>query len=182
MTKAAPLCYNGGMKEKQLLCGKIINTHGVKGVVKAESYCDSPKVLASLQRILLQDKEGNFVMRRVLSASVAKGFVLLRLEGVETMEDAILLKEKQLFALREDIPLQKGAYFLADIIGLPVIDADTGVCYGEVIKVDTMPSSDMYTVKTPDGKEVLFPAVKEFLVKVDVESGVYIRPIKGFFY
>lgn len=182
MTKAAPLCYNDGMKEKQLLCGKIINTHGVKGVVKAESYCDSPKVLASLQRILLQDKEGNFVMRRVLSASVAKGFVLLRLEGVETMEDAILLKEKQLFALREDIPLQKGAYFLADIIGLPVIDADTGVCYGEVIKVDTMPSSDMYTVKTPDGKEVLFPAVKEFLVKVDVESGVYIRPIKGFFY
>lgn len=170
------------MKEKELLCGKIINTHGVKGVVKAESYCDSPKVLASLSRILLQNKEGNFDMRRVLSASVAKGFVLLRLEGVDSMEDAILLKERNLYALREDIPLKKGAYFLADIIGLSVIDADTGAVYGEITRVDTMPASDMYTVKTPSGKEVLFPAVKEFLVRVDVDKGVFIRPIKGFFY
>ena len=175
------MCYNGRMKEKELLCGKIINTHGVKGVVKAESFCDSPKVLASLSRILLKKEEGNFDMRRVLSASVAKGFVLLHLEGVDTMDDAILLKGTSLYALREDIPLKKGAYFLADIIGLPVIDADTGVHYGTVTEVNPMPSSDMYTVKTPDGKEVLFPAVKEFLVKVDTDEGIFIRPIKGFF-
>ena len=120
-------------------------------------------------------------MRKVLSASVAKGFVLLHLEGIDTIEAAIALKETPIYALREDIPLKKGSYFLADIIGLPVIDADTGRLYGHLAEVNPMPASDMYTIKTPDGQEVLFPAVKEFLVKVDTEKGIYIRPIKGFF-
>ena len=169
------------MKQPYLECGKIINTHGVKGVLKLESYCDSPRVLANLSRVFFKTASGNYTERRVRSASVAKGFVLASLEGIDTLEDAVLYKEKTVYALREDIPLKNGAYFVADLIGLPVVDAESGKRYGTVLSVDAMPSGDMYTVKTPSGKEVLFPAVKEFLSRVDLDTGVYIKPIEGFF-
>lgn len=169
------------MKQLYLECGKIINTHGVKGVLKLDSYCDSPRVLASLPRVFFKTANGNYTERKVRSASVAKGFVLASIEGIDSLDDAVLYKEKTVYALRADIPLREGAYFVADLIGLPVIDAENGKRYGEILSVDAMPSGDMYTVKTPSEKEVLFPAVAEFLSRVDVENGVYIKPIAGFF-
>ena len=169
------------MKQPYLECGKIINTHGVKGTVKLESYCDTPRVLANLSRVFFKTANGNYTERKVRSASVAKGFVLASIEGIDSLEDAVLYKEKTVYALRADIPLREGAYFVADLIGLPVIDAESGRCYGEILSVDAMPSGDMYTVKVPSGKEVLFPAVKEFLSRIDTEKGVYIKPIEGFF-
>lgn len=169
------------MKKPYLECGKIINTHGVKGTLKLESYCDSPRVLASLTRVFFKTAAESYAERRVRSASVAKGFVLVSIEGVDSIEDAAPYRGKTVYALREDIPLKDGAYFVADLIGLPLVDAENGKVYGEVTSVDAMPSGDMYTVKTPDGKEVLFPAVKEFLSRIDPECGIYIKPIPGFF-
>lgn len=169
------------MKKPYLECGKIINTHGVKGVLKLESYCDSARVLASLSRVFFKTANESYTERRIRSASVAKGFVLASIEGIDSIEDAAPLKNKTVYALREDIPLARGSYFVADLIGLPVIDAENGKVYGEVLAVDAMPSGDMYTVKTPSGKEVLFPAVKEFLSRIDPDEGIYIKPIPGFF-
>ena len=158
-----------------------MNTHGVKGAVKIESHCDSPKVLAMLPRLFFQKKEGIYEERKVIKASVGSGRVLAYLQGVDNLDDAIPLKGQTVFARREDLPLAKGAHFIADLIGLPMVDADTGLVYGTVTAVETMPSSDMYTVKEPDGNIVLFPAVKEFLVRIDTEDGIFVRPIPGFF-
>lgn len=169
------------MKQPYLICGTIVNTHGVRGAVKIESHCDSPKVLASLPRLFLQTREGIYEERKVVKASVGGGRVLAYLAGVENLDDAIPLKGRTVYARREDLPLPKGAHFIADLIGLPMVDADTGRVYGTVTAVESMPSSDMYTVREPSGGTVLFPAVKEFLVRVDVETGVYVRPIPGFF-
>ena len=169
------------MKQPYLVCGTIVNTHGVKGAVKLESHCDSPKVLASLRRVFLLTKEGIYEERKVIKASVGGGRVLAYFEGVNDLNDAILLKGKTVYAKREELPLPKGSHFVADLIGLPMIDADTGRIYGTVTAVDTMPSSDMYTVKEADGNVVLFPAVKEFLVRIDTDEGVFVRPIPGFF-
>ena len=174
------ICYNGSMKQPYLECGKIINTHGVRGGLKVESYCDTPAVLASLPQLFLK-KNGIYEAKRNVKASVGAGRVLLFLEGIETLDDALLLKGKTLYARREDLPLAEGAHFIADLYGLPVIDADTGRIYGEILSVEDMPSSEMYTVKTKGGKEVLFPAIPEFVVRVDTDTGVYIRPIPGFF-
>jgi len=174
------ICYNEGMKQPYLECGKIINIHGVRGAVKAESYCDTPRVLSSLPQLFLK-KNGNYEAYKVTRASVGAGKVLLYLEGVDTADSALLLKGKTLYAKREDLPLAEGAHFIADLYGLPAVDADTGRVYGEIISVDDMPSSEMYTIKTPSGKEILFPAIPQFVDRVDVDTAVYIRPIPGFF-
>ena len=92
------------MKQPYLECGKIINTHGVRGGLKVESYCDSPEVLASLHELFLF-KNGNYEAKKVVKASVGAGRVLLYLAGVETLDDALLYKNKTLFARREDLPL-----------------------------------------------------------------------------
>lgn len=168
------------MKDQYLECGKIINTHGVNGMVKLECYCDTPKVLAKLPCLFF--KKGNgYTGRRVLRASIFRSFVLMHLEGVDSLEDAILLKGQTVFALRDDIPLPQGHYFVADLIGLPLIDADTGRVYGHITEINPSPASDLYTVKTPSGKEVLFPAVKAFVTRTDPTCGVFVRPIPGMF-
>ena len=95
------------MKQPYLVCGTIVNTHGVRGAVKIESHCDSPKVLAELPRLFLQTKEGIYEERKVVKASVGGSRVLAYLEGVETLDDAIPLKGKTVYAKREVVYASK---------------------------------------------------------------------------
>ncbi len=168
------------MKLTYLECGKITNTHGVRGMVKVDSYCDTPEILASLKQIYLQDKSGNYTVKKVLKTAVLKGQVLMAIEGVTDIDTALYLKNSLIYAKREDIPCDDAHVFTAELIGLPVIDANTGKVYGKLTEVTPMPSSDMYHIMTDKG-EVLFPAVPEFLVSIDIEQGIKIRPIRGFF-
>ena len=81
------------MKQPYLECGKIINTHGVRGAVKAESYCDTPGILASLPQLFLK-KNGIYEAYKVVKASVGSGKVLLFLDGVDDLDKAMLIKGK----------------------------------------------------------------------------------------
>jgi 16S rRNA processing protein RimM len=168
------------MTDKRYIeCGKIINTHGCRGGVKAESWCNSEEDLAELSRVfILHGSE--YEEYKVTKSSIFKQFVLLDLKGVDDMDKAMLLKNKTLYALREDFALEEGEFFLADMIGLDVIDADNGRVYGTLTDVTDGVRHQIYTIKTDKG-EVLFPAVKEFLKEIDTERGVFIHVIPGFF-
>lgn len=170
------------MKEKAafLECGTVINTHGVRGGVKLESLCDTPEKLAELRRLYLPEN-GGWREYRVCSASVMKRFVLMTLDGVTDVDAAEALRGRTFFAAREDMPLGEGDYFIADLIGLTVIDADSGREYGEISEVFNAGASDIYTVRTPDGGESMIPAVPEFIVSIDTDRGVFVRPIGGMF-
>lgn len=111
-------------RQPYLACGKIINTHGIRGTVKLESWCDSPEILANLP--MLWYKAGDeFRSFRVLRASVFKQFVLADLEGITDIDAAIPLKNRIVYAARGDLDPGDG-YFIADLIGLPVIDQTIG--------------------------------------------------------
>lgn len=162
-----------------LECGKIVNTHGVKGEVKVESWCDSPAVFAKLPKVYLK-KGNNFECYRLVRASVFKQLVVTGLEGIDDVDKAALLKGQTLYAAREDFHLKAGAYFIADLIGLPLIDAQSGVQYGTLREVINRGASDIYVADTPNGERMM-PAVKEFVKRVDPENGIYISPIEGMF-
>lgn len=166
------------MKQAYLECGKIINTHGFRGTVKLENRCDSPEILASLKRVWFREADGSYRPCRVLHASVQKQFVLATLEGIEDEECANRLRETVLYAAREDIPMPDGSNFIVDIIGLPVKDVDTGVALGTVVDIDTRGVRDLYIVENEKGR-FMVPAVEQFIVKVDVDDAVYMRPIPG---
>lgn len=166
-------------KEKYLECGKIINTHGVRGVVKVESYCDTPKVLANLPAIY-RKKAGEYIKYDVTHASLQKQFVLLTLDGLDTLEKAIEAKNEIIYADRDDFSLKEGSYFIADLIGLPIIDVDSGVKYGTLSEVINSGASDIYVVKTESG-EAMIPAVPEFIKNTDPDNAIYVKPIPGMF-
>ena len=167
------------MKNTYLECGKIVNTHGVRGDITIESYCDSREVFCALKKIYLL-RAGTYVPVTVLRAAPHKNVVLASLEGIDSIEAAQVLKGTILYADRADIPLPEGGYFIADLLGLPVYDADSGRKYGVIASADETAGRMIYSIDTPSGR-VLFPAAGPFIVRCDVDNGLYIRPIEGFF-
>ncbi len=166
------------MARKQYLeCAKMINTHGVRGDVKLESLCDSPQVLAGLKRVYVAEGE-KYVEKKVLHASVFKQFVIAGIEGIDDMDKAEAAKGTMLYAARGDFKLKKGAYFIADLIGLEVIDEADGKVYGTIADVINRGASDIYVVNTPTGERMM-PVVDEFVKKVDIDRGVFVHNIPG---
>ena len=158
-------------------CGKVINTHGCHGGLKLESWCNTPEDLAKIKQLYLCS--GNtYTACKVTKASVFKQFVLVELETVKDMDEAMALKGRILYAKREEFDLGEDEYFIADLIGLDVIDADSGIVYGTLTEVINRGASDIYVVSTPVGDRMI-PVVEEFVDRVDVTSGVFVRPIPG---
>lgn len=165
--------------EQYLQMGKIINTHGYKGTVKLEPWCDSPQDAAALN-VIYKKKGNDFVPFNVESASVHKGALLIKLEGVDDFDGANALRGTVMYADRNDIPRAEGSFFIADLIGLEVKNADTGKVYGRLNDVLEYGHGDIYEVKTENGN-VLVPAVEEFIKAIDIDKGIFIKPIEGMF-
>ncbi len=164
-------------KKAYLEIAKIINTHGVRGAVKLDPWCDSPETLKKIKTLYFENGTAFSVSNVKM---INGGFVVVSLSGIETVEDAVKLKNKILLARREDIPLAKGAHFICDLIGLPVKDAETGKVYGTLSDVIQPALQEIYVVKTETGKSVMLPNVPAFVDHVDDEA-IFVTPIGGFF-
>lgn len=163
-------------RQSYLECGQIINTHGVRGTVKLESWCDSPEILADLDTLWRKVGE-EFRPIRVLKTSIFKQFVLADLEGITDIDAAIPLKNTVVYAARADLDPGEG-YFIADLIGLPIIDQTTGRTVGKLRDVVNRGAQDIYVIDTPDGERMI-PAVEEFVPKIDPDTAIYVTPIPG---
>ncbi len=153
------------MKDRFLETGEIVNTHGVRGEVKIMPWADSPEFLCQFKTLYI---DGQPV--KVLSARVHKNMVLAALEGVGTVERAMKLKGKVVSIDREDASLPDGSFFLADLMGLAVLDAATGKELGTIEDVLTPPAHNVYVVQG-EGGEYLIPAVPEFIVETNLDEG-----------
>lgn len=154
---------------------KIINTHGVKGELKALYYADSPAFFKKVP--YLYDKKEN--KYHITSVREHKGALLVLIEGIDDMNGAEAMKNVSLFAKREDFPpLGKGEYYLIDLIGLTAQTVD-GECIGEVVNIIENAAQDLIVIKKGD-KEVYIPRCDAFVDRVDLEEGkIYITPIEG---
>lgn len=159
------------MKSPYLPTGQIVNTHGLKGYVKIQPWADDPADLLDFDRFFIDGRE-----YEVEQASLQKSMVLLKLAGVDTINEAAKLRNKELLIAREDVELEEGVVFIADLIGLTVL-AD-GVEIGKITEVLTPPGNDVYVVKGE--REYLIPAVKEFVEELNPEAGfVRVHLIEG---
>ena len=163
--------------DRYIECGKIVNTHGCRGGLKAESWCNSEEDLAELKRLYIKNGE-IYTEYKVTKASIFKQFVILEFYGLNDMDEALLLKNKTLYAAKEDFTLEEGEFFLADMIGLDVIDVDSNKIYGKLVEIINRGASDIYVVKTEQGERMI-PAVDEFIISIDIERGIFVRPIEG---
>lgn len=151
-------------KNKYLETGKIVNTHGVRGEVKIQPWADSPEFLQDFDNIYIDQKPV-----RVLSSRVHKGCVIATLEGIDDINDAMRLKGKIVYIDRDDVALPSGGYFVQDIIGASVVD-EQGAEVGKLKEILNLPGGDVYVIQGQ--REVLIPAVPEFILSVDAENGI----------
>lgn len=154
------------MEHDFLEAGQIVNTHGIQGEVKIIPWADSPEFLCAFQTLYLGGKPF-----RVTSARVHKGCVIAKLEGIEDVESAMKLREQVVSIRRADAKLPKGRFFLADLIGLDVIDRENKRL-GTLKEVLSPSRQRVYVVQ--GDREILIPAVPEFILETNVEGG-YIR-------
>ena len=148
--------------------------------MKVECWCDSPRDLTKQKRVFLAAADGSYREMRVRGATASDRFVLLSLEGVDDRETAAAYKERILYLSRDDISLPKDRVLIADLIGTPVTDADSGRCYGTVRAITDGVRYALISVDTGKG-EVLLPDIPQFIVRKDAEGGIFVRPIPGFF-
>ena len=162
------------MKNQFLEAGQVVNTHGVRGEVKIVPWCDSPEFLCGFDTLYI---DGAPV--KVRESRPHKGNVLARLEGVDDVNAAMRLKNKVVSIDRTGVVLPEGRHFLADLIGLKVVNDDTGEELGILEEVLTPPAHEVYVVRG-GGKEYLIPAVDAFLRGTDVDAGwVRVHRIEG---
>ena len=168
------------MKKKYLEIGKITKLQGLKGDVRVQYYCDSPEMLCEFGTLYAGREHTPFEPERAryLKADVA----VLKLKGVDTPEDAEKLIGKMLYFDRSAAELPEGTWFIQDIVGLSVYDADSGKCYGVIDDVYQNGAAAVYSIKTPSGKQLMFPAIPEVLLDTDIDGGrLTIRPLDGLF-
>lgn len=160
------------MTEKQekdfLAVGKIVNTHGIKGEVRVIPMTSDVSRFDYLLYTWIK-KDGKLREYRVTSVRYHKQFVLVKLQGVDSMTEAESLKGCELLVDREHArPLDEDEYFICDLIGLKVYEDEK--LLGELTEVLETGSNDVYVVRGEDNKELLIPALKSVVLDVDLEN------------
>ena len=166
------------MPQKPYLeAGQIVGTHGVRGEVRVQPWCDSPQQFATFKK-LYWDKEGKQPIK--LKARPHKNIALALLEGVDTVEAAQVLRGKMLYVDRKDIKLPKGHFLVQDLIGLTIVDADDSTkVYGTLTDVSQTGANAVYHMQTDKGV-VLIPAIPDVIIEVDTKKDILrLRPMKG---
>ena len=149
-----------------------MNTHGIKGELKLEPWADNAEFLKGFKFLYIDGKPV-----KVVSSRVHNGFLIAKLEGVDDVNAAMPLKNKVVSIDRDDAKLPKGSFFLGDLIGASVV-TETGEALGKLTDVLEMPAHNVYVVTGE--REILIPAVPEFVLKTDVSAGVVtVRLIEG---
>jgi 16S rRNA processing protein RimM len=165
------------MEKEYLEIGKIVTVHGLHGDVKVQPWCDSPEFLCAFP-VLYLGKEKKEV--EITTARVQKNMALLHLDGYDSVEQAERLRNQILYLYREDVVLEEGTYFIQDLIGMAVSDADTDEAYGVLKDVLQTGANDVYVVETAAGKELLIPAIPDVIVEINLdENRMKIRPLEG---
>ena len=164
------------MKE-YLEIAKVVAVFGIKGEFRVQYFCDNADVLCSIKTLYFENGTKAFKVKR---AFPHKNTVVLGLEGIDSPELAQSLMNKMLFAKRRDFRLKRGEYFIQDLIGMTVVDADDGKTYGKITDVLQSASTDVYTVTDDLGREILFPAIKSVVIDTNIKKGIMqIRPMEG---
>lgn len=155
--------------EDLLQVGAIAQTHGIHGEVKVFPMTDDVKRFQKLKEIIL-DTGREKMMLEIEGVKYFKKFVILKFKGIDNINDIERYKGKSLYVTRENaVKLGRDEYFIADLIDLEVFDEDENYL-GVLTNVIETGANDVYEVRFEDGREVLFPAIKQCILDIDMEN------------
>lgn len=157
------------MKQEYFEIGQIVNTFGIKGVVKVNYFTDDPLEFEKLKTILVE-KNKKLLEFEIEEAKLHKNQVLLKLKGINDINEAEKYKGCYIKLPREKAKkLPENTYFIADLIGIEVF-TDNGELLGKVDDIYNSGSADIYVIKDELGKQILLPGIKEVIKEIDVDN------------
>lgn len=167
------------MKKQYLETGKIVGTHGVKGMTRVQVWADDVEFLKNFKSVYTDNNGKN---KLEISRIQSHGTVsLIAFKGIDTIEKAETLRNTVIYINRDDVELPEGRYFVTDLIGCEVYDANSGDLLGKISDISETGANDVWHI-VKDGKEYLLPAIDEVIVSVDIDvEKVVISPMKGIF-
>ena len=149
--------------DDMLRVGVISSTHGVRGEVKVYPTTDDANRFKKLKTVILDLGRGEQITLNIESVKFFKNMVILKFKEFNNINEIEKYKGKDLLIKREE-------NFIVDLIGLKVI-TDEGENFGVMKDVLQTGANDVYVIEGNDGKEYLFPAIKQCILKVDLEAG-----------
>lgn len=158
--------------ESRFQIGVITSPHGVRGEVNVFPTTDDPKRFKRLKEVILETGKEEKVVE-IESVKFFKQMVIIKLKGFDNKDEVERLRQCSLFVTRDKaVRLQKDEYFIADLMGLKVLDADhADEEMGVLEDVISTGANDVYVIRMKDGRELLLPAIKQCVLEVDVEAG-----------
>ena len=148
--------------------GQIVNTYGIKGFIKVVPFVDYKEQFKDFHKIYidLNKKNEEFFIEQV---KFSKDLVLLKLKGIETIEQAEMFRNQYIKIERKDIKLEEGAHFIVDLLGLEVY-TEEGTLLGNIKEILQPGCNDVYIIKNSENKEILIPVIPEVVKKIDIEN------------
>lgn len=155
--------------EKYLRVGVIASTHGIRGEVKVFPTTDDPNRFNELKSVNI-DTGKELLPIEIEGVKFFKQMVILKFKGIDNINDVEKYRGKDLLISRENaVKLEKDEHFIFDLIDSEVF-SDEGEKLGILIEILTSAANDVYVVKTPEGKELLLPSIKECILDIDAEN------------
>ena len=155
------------MLQQYLEVGKGTNVHGLMGEVRVQPWADSPDFLCKFKTLYVDKAHWPIEVER---ARVHKNMVIIKFKGVTDVPSALAMRNAILYIDRADAKLPEGSFFLADIYGLEVRDAQTSEVLGKIADVLTLPANNVYVVRG-GARELMIPAVPQFIAETNLEEG-----------
>jgi 16S rRNA processing protein RimM len=155
--------------EELLQVGVITSTHGVRGEVKVFPTTDDAARFKNLKQVILDDGKQQREME-IASVKFFKNMVIVKFKGIDNINDVEKYRRARLLVTRENaVPLAENEYFIADLIGL-LAKSEDGEELGTITDVLQTGANDVYVVTTPQKEEILVPAIRDCIKRVDLEN------------
>ena len=163
------------MRDNLIEIGRIVNTHGIRGEVKVQPWCDDPYIFDELEYLIIDGREYEIIKNRL-----HKNCQIIQLDGITSMNDAELMRNKIVKVERDALELPEGRYFVTDIEGLTVRE-ENGRVLGVVDEVIKTGSNDVYSLKdTFNHKPILIPVIDGVIIETNIDEGyITVRLMKG---
>ena len=157
------------MSEEYFRIGVITEPHGVRGEVKVYPTTDDPVHLKKVKEYYIQGAEG-MELFHLQGMKLQSDRIILKFKEITDRDMAEKLRKKELFVERADaVPLDEDEYYISDLEGLSVYENDEKI--GTLAEVLRTGANDVYRIEKTDGSELLLPAIKQCVLKVDVREG-----------
>lgn len=168
------------MKKDKIETGKVVGTHGVRGALRVQPWCDSPDFLCNFKTLYLKNN-GEYQPVKVKASRPHGNMVIMELDGITNIDMAETLRGKVLYLDRKSLDLDDDRYLICDLIGCEVFNVDNNELIGKISDVSKTGANDVWHITNEKG-EFLIPAIEQVVISVDVDAEkVVIKLLDGIF-